>query len=214
MNIEADIQMALPAAPAPYGRITVLGGGAWGTALAAVAAHAGRDVRLWLRDADRAQDIARTRRNSRYLRDIPLPEALLPTADLAAALAPAEAVLLVTPSKTVRTMSAQPAALQSLSVSASRWPRNPRGITSAMVPVVWSTTASSSSSCVKVPSPWSVPTCMAQVLSSLMSTVHSVSGSAAVHWPMTDGSARSQAVRANRATATRRVRLVITFQKG
>ena len=111
MHIEADIQMALPATPSPYGRITVLGGGAWGTALAAVAAHAGRDVRLWLRDADRATEIARTRRNTRYLRNVPLPEALLPTADLAAALAPAEAVLLVTPSKTVRNMSAQIAPL-------------------------------------------------------------------------------------------------------
>lgn len=71
-------------------KITVLGAGAWGTALAASAARpaAGRDnaVLLWARDPQQAETIARTRRNSRYLRDVELPAALGVTADFSAAL--------------------------------------------------------------------------------------------------------------------------------
>ncbi len=71
-------------------KITVLGAGAWGTALAASAARPaqGRDnaVLLWARDPQQADTIARTRRNSRYLRDVELPAALGVTADFSAAL--------------------------------------------------------------------------------------------------------------------------------
>ena len=71
-------------------KITVLGAGAWGTALAASAARPaqGRDnaVLLWARDPQQAEAIARTRRNSRYLRDVELPAALGVTADFSAAL--------------------------------------------------------------------------------------------------------------------------------
>ncbi|MGQ3675104.1 NAD(P)H-dependent glycerol-3-phosphate dehydrogenase [Xanthobacter sp. TB0139] len=93
-----------PRSPA-FDNIAVMGGGAWGTALATVAAKAGRQVRLWLRDAETAAQIARHRRNPRYLGDTPLPENITPTTDLIAALRGAQAVLLVTPSTTVREMA-------------------------------------------------------------------------------------------------------------
>jgi glycerol-3-phosphate dehydrogenase (NAD(P)+) len=71
-------------------KITVLGAGAWGTALAASAARPapGRDnaVLLWARDPQQVQTIAQTRRNTRYLRDVELPAALGVTADFSAAL--------------------------------------------------------------------------------------------------------------------------------
>ncbi len=102
--------MSISALPVPYRRIAVIGGGAWGTALAVVAARAGREVALWMRDAAQAREMAATRRNMRHLRDVMLPPSLTPTADLAAALERAEAVLLVTPSVTVREMSARLAA--------------------------------------------------------------------------------------------------------
>lgn len=95
----------------PYDRIAVIGGGAWGTALAILAARAGRQAPLWLRDREAAAAMARTRRNARYLPDAVLPEAVTPTADLAFALAGADAVLLVTPSDTVRAVSAEIASL-------------------------------------------------------------------------------------------------------
>lgn len=97
--------------PRPYETLAVLGGGAWGTALAIVAARAGRHVRLWMRNAEQAAQMARTRRNPAFLSDIELPEGLTPTADLAEALRGAEAVLLVTPSTTVRDMASRVAAL-------------------------------------------------------------------------------------------------------
>ena len=53
-------------------KISILGAGAWGTALA-VQAAARHEVLLWARDAGSASDMAATRRNSRYL-----PGALLP----------------------------------------------------------------------------------------------------------------------------------------
>lgn len=48
-------------------RIAVLGGGAWGTALAITMRHAGHDVRLWMRDADIVRAISRSGENGRYL---------------------------------------------------------------------------------------------------------------------------------------------------
>ena len=99
----------ISAIPVPYGRIAVLGGGSWGTALAVMAARAGRDVRLWMRDAGQAEEATRTRHNPRYLRKTALPDGLVPTADLGWALEGAEAVLLVTPSVTVRDMAARAA---------------------------------------------------------------------------------------------------------
>lgn len=83
-------------------RITVIGAGAWGTALAVVAAQAGRTVRLWARDAAQAETMARTRRNDRYLPDVVLPSALqveggANDAALAAWLGDSDLVLIATP---------------------------------------------------------------------------------------------------------------------
>jgi glycerol-3-phosphate dehydrogenase (NAD(P)+) len=57
-------------------KIIVIGGGAWGTALAINAsrnATSGREVTLWVRDASQAQDMEQGRENRRYLPDIGLP---------------------------------------------------------------------------------------------------------------------------------------------
>ena len=65
--------------------VTVLGAGAWGTALAvhAAAAHA---TRLWARDVEQAARLRSTRRNARYLAPIVLPPSLQVGADFDAAL--------------------------------------------------------------------------------------------------------------------------------
>ena len=59
-------------------RITFIGAGAWGTALAIAACRlpGQRQVRLHVRDAEQAQAIARTGVNARYLPELPLPAAL------------------------------------------------------------------------------------------------------------------------------------------
>ena len=64
------------------GEVTVIGAGAWGTALAIQAARAGNQVRLWARDPARAAAIASTRENPR-LPGIRLPDAVTMTDDLA-----------------------------------------------------------------------------------------------------------------------------------
>jgi len=59
-------------------RITFIGAGAWGTALAIAASRLDgeRRVRLHVRDAQQAQQMRSTRVNARYLPDLPLPEVL------------------------------------------------------------------------------------------------------------------------------------------
>ncbi|SDF04790.1 glycerol-3-phosphate dehydrogenase (NAD(P)+) [Salipiger thiooxidans] len=89
----------------PYTRLAVIGMGSWGTALAAVAASAGCEARLWGRRETLAAAIAETRQNPDHLPGIDLPAGLYPTSDLAEALDGAEAVLIVTPSHTLRDMT-------------------------------------------------------------------------------------------------------------
>ena len=78
--------------------LTVLGAGAWGTALA-VHACASHPTLLWARDAAQAERIGATRRNDRYLPDVALPGELRVTADFDAALRHASSglVLIATP---------------------------------------------------------------------------------------------------------------------
>jgi glycerol-3-phosphate dehydrogenase (NAD(P)+) len=88
-------------------KITILGAGAWGTALA-VQAAARHDVLLWARDAQALAAMDSSRRNSRYLPDTVLPQGLQLSADLAAAIAHGRDGLLVvaTPMAALRGMLA------------------------------------------------------------------------------------------------------------
>uniref|UniRef100_Q07VK7 Glycerol-3-phosphate dehydrogenase [NAD(P)+] n=1 Tax=Rhodopseudomonas palustris (strain BisA53) TaxID=316055 RepID=GPDA_RHOP5 len=80
--------------------IAVLGGGAWGTALAQTAARAGRAVTLWEHDATNAQQL-QSARESLYLPGVTLEPAIKVTRDLAEA-ARADAILLVVPAQVLR----------------------------------------------------------------------------------------------------------------
>lgn len=79
--------------------IAVLGAGSWGTALAILMARNGFRVLLWGRDAERADEMASTRRNARYLPDVELPQGLEPTADLYATLEQTARILIAVPSE-------------------------------------------------------------------------------------------------------------------
>lgn len=78
--------------------VAVLGSGSWGTALAAVLARNGVPTTLWGRDADAIAAMRDTRRNTRYLPELELPESLHCTHDLDAAVRGARVLLIVTPS--------------------------------------------------------------------------------------------------------------------
>jgi glycerol-3-phosphate dehydrogenase (NAD(P)+) len=85
----------------PYEHIGVIGAGAWGTALALVAAEAGRKVTLWAREADVVRAIKTKHENTQFLSGIRLPDALEATDSIAAAAA-ADAVLIVAPAQHLR----------------------------------------------------------------------------------------------------------------
>jgi glycerol-3-phosphate dehydrogenase (NAD(P)+) len=85
-----------------FDRIAVLGGGAWGTALANVTARAERSVTLWEHDAGNAAQLA-TKRESRFLPGVKLEERIAVTRDLGEA-ARAEAILLVVPAQAMRSV--------------------------------------------------------------------------------------------------------------
>ena len=88
-----------------FDRIGVVGGGSWGTALALVAARAGREVTLYARDRDTVRSINRSGETPR-LPGITLDPALHATGDLEEAV-DADAVLLVTPAQTTRALALQ-----------------------------------------------------------------------------------------------------------
>ena len=77
-------------------RAAVLGAGAWGTAMAKVLA-ARLEVVLWARSAERAQAMAATRRNERYLPGVEIPSTVAITSDLERAQEGADLVLVATP---------------------------------------------------------------------------------------------------------------------
>lgn len=82
-------------------RIAVLGGGAWGTALANTFAAAGRDTLLWARDANTVDAINAHAENPRYLPGIALDPSLRATTDAAEALDDAGTILAVIPAQTL-----------------------------------------------------------------------------------------------------------------
>jgi len=80
--------------------VAIIGAGAWGTALACIAARAGRQVTLYARDAAHAAKIAASRNNPK-LPGVPLPNSIAVTNDLAAA-GRADIVLIATPAQHLR----------------------------------------------------------------------------------------------------------------
>lgn len=81
--------------------IGVVGGGAWGTALAQVMASGGAEVRLWVREAEVLAAINADHENPVFLPGIPLSPQIRATNDMAW-VAESRAVLVVTPAQHMR----------------------------------------------------------------------------------------------------------------
>lgn len=77
--------------------ISVLGAGAWGTALAVSYAQAGHAVRLWSIDAHQVEEMRTRRENVRYLPGLVLPESISIEHDFTAATQGVDLLLIVTP---------------------------------------------------------------------------------------------------------------------
>jgi glycerol-3-phosphate dehydrogenase (NAD(P)+) len=78
--------------------LVVLGAGAWGTALAQLAATNGERVLLWARDPAHADAIMRERENKRHLPDVPLAASIEAVSDVAC-VAHADLVLAAVPTQ-------------------------------------------------------------------------------------------------------------------
>lgn len=86
-------------------RIGILGGGAWGTALALTARRAGRSVTLWAHEAEVVAAINRDHDNPRFLPGIPLDPGIRATAELGEIAVSADALLLVAPAQHLRALA-------------------------------------------------------------------------------------------------------------
>ena len=89
-------------------KLGVIGGGAWGTALAQVASTQNRETLLWALEPDVVKSINERRENSVYLAGLPLNEAIRATCELSD-LDACDAWLMVTPAQHMRAVLAQTA---------------------------------------------------------------------------------------------------------
>ncbi|HCS11029.1 MAG TPA: NAD(P)H-dependent glycerol-3-phosphate dehydrogenase [Clostridiales bacterium] len=83
-------------------RITLLGGGSWGTALSKLLSENGHNITVWLRDEAQVRELTEKRVNEKYLPKVKIPENIVFTSNINEAVKEAEILLLVTPTQMVR----------------------------------------------------------------------------------------------------------------
>ena len=83
-------------------RVTVLGGGSFGTAMANTAVRNGCDTKIWIRDEAVAEEINRTHVNQRYLPDFQLETGLVAVSDVEQAVRDRDIILVAIPSHSFR----------------------------------------------------------------------------------------------------------------
>ncbi len=93
-----------------FEKIGVLGAGSWGTALAVWLAARGHPVTLWGHDAAHIGELRATATNDKYLPGVGLHTTIQPTDDLQA-LVGSDLILFVTPSRAIREVAGQLAAV-------------------------------------------------------------------------------------------------------
>jgi glycerol-3-phosphate dehydrogenase (NAD(P)+) len=91
-------------------KVAVVGGGAWGTALADLLARKGEDVTLWAREPEVIESVNRRHVNEMFLPNASLAPALRAESDLAKSLASVDVVVSAAPSHAVRPVMQQAAA--------------------------------------------------------------------------------------------------------
>lgn len=84
------------------GKIAVIGGGSWATALAALLGKKGYSVKMWARSREKAVEINRRRENTAYLPGVMLPPSVSVENDLKAVTENAAAVIFAVPSQVFR----------------------------------------------------------------------------------------------------------------
>ena len=82
-------------------KVTVIGSGSWGTALAVMLAQNGHEVLIWSRRQDAVDELLQKRTNEKYLPGIEIPEVIQATTDYKKAVEAAEIIILAVPSRAV-----------------------------------------------------------------------------------------------------------------
>jgi glycerol-3-phosphate dehydrogenase (NAD(P)+) len=111
-------------------KITVLGPGAWGTALAKLAHEGGHEITLWGRP-ERLAKITYSRQNADYLPDIKLPGNWTLEPDIETAISRAEGVILAIPSSFFRAVASQISGFEGIAVSVTKGIEHETGLTMA-----------------------------------------------------------------------------------
>jgi glycerol-3-phosphate dehydrogenase (NAD(P)+) len=88
-------------------RIGVIGGGAFGTAMACVVRRSGHEVCIWAREPEVAESVNRDGLNPHFLPGVRLPAGIRATNDMAAAAAGAEFLLLAPPAQHMRAIASR-----------------------------------------------------------------------------------------------------------
>lgn len=114
-------------------KVTVLGAGAWGTALAKLAADSGNQVTLWGHNPENLEAIRQTGRNERYLPGIALPAGWVLEPNIDRAIANAEFVVVAVPSKAFREVAAHLAGFQGVAASVTKGIDYEQGITMSAI---------------------------------------------------------------------------------
>lgn len=101
-------------------KISVIGAGAWGTALAKLLHQNGHRITLWAHNPARLEAIRLTGRNERYLPGVRLPGDWILETDLLRASATAEAIIIAVPSKFFREVTSQMSGFAGIAVSVTK----------------------------------------------------------------------------------------------
>ena len=110
-------------------KVSVVGSGAWGTALAKVLTQKGQQVTMWGRDAKQLDAMREFGYNQRYLPSAPLGPLWDLTPDLDDALADAEAIIVAVPSHAFREIAVHLGSFAGLAVSATKGIEHDSGLT-------------------------------------------------------------------------------------
>ena len=101
--------------------ITILGAGAWGSAVAQLFSDNGHAVTLWSHEPDVVEAINSHHCNSKYLPDIQLPTTIIATTDLKEALESADLIAEATPVMYLRAVLQQVKAVAGEAAAKKRW---------------------------------------------------------------------------------------------
>ena len=109
--------------------ITIVGAGAWGTALGLVLHQNGHRITIWGHNAARLLEMKRTARNQPYLPGVKLPPEWDYETGLPAAVASSDAIVVAVPSKAIRPVAEAVAGFQGIIVSVTKGIEPTSGLT-------------------------------------------------------------------------------------